>query len=164
MTCTFLKFHADLLGANELICISLYISPGSPMVGHVDHIDKLQEICQKNDMWLHLEGYVGRLEGFVVSCKKSYGNISLMAVHDDVFKSKRFPRSWPFVRGMHRSPVNSRLFKAQIEETIKAPHHWPLWGEFTVTGEFPSQSHDCEFLSQRPAMQGFDGFFDLGLK
>ena len=25
----------------------------------------------------------------------------------------------------------SRLFKAQINENINAPRHWPLWGEFT---------------------------------
>ena len=23
------------------------------------------------------------------------------------------------------------LYKAQIKENIKAPRHWPLWGEFT---------------------------------
>ena len=28
--------------------------------------------------------------------------------HDDVHKWKHFPRSWPFVRGIHRSPVNSQ--------------------------------------------------------
>ena len=27
--------------------------------------------------------------------------------HDDVIKWKHFPRNWPFVRGIHRSPVNS---------------------------------------------------------
>ena len=27
--------------------------------------------------------------------------------HDDVIKLKHFPRHWPFVRGIHRSPVNS---------------------------------------------------------
>ena len=36
----------------------------------------------------------------------------------------------------------SRLFiqpfiQAQIKENIKAPRHWLLWEEFTVTGEFP---------------------------
>ena len=29
------------------------------------------------------------------------------AYHDDVIKWKHFPRYWPFVRGIHRSPVNS---------------------------------------------------------
>ena len=28
-------------------------------------------------------------------------------MHDDVIKWKHFPRNWPFVRGIHRSPVNS---------------------------------------------------------
>ena len=27
--------------------------------------------------------------------------------HDDVIKWNHFPRYWPFVRGIHRSPVNS---------------------------------------------------------
>ena len=27
--------------------------------------------------------------------------------HDDVIKLRHFPRYWPFVRGIHRSPVNS---------------------------------------------------------
>ena len=27
--------------------------------------------------------------------------------HDDVIKWKLFPRNWPFVRGIHRSPMNS---------------------------------------------------------
>ena len=30
-----------------------------------------------------------------------------MPLHDDVTKWKHFPRYWPFVRGIHRSPVNS---------------------------------------------------------
>ena len=30
-----------------------------------------------------------------------------VATHDDVIKWKHFPRYWPFVRGIHRSPVNS---------------------------------------------------------
>ena len=28
-------------------------------------------------------------------------------IHDDVIKWKHFPRYWPFVRGIHRSPVKS---------------------------------------------------------
>ena len=32
---------------------------------------------------------------------------SLYIFHDDVIKWKYFPRYWPFVRGIHRSPVNS---------------------------------------------------------
>ena len=43
--------------------------------------------------------------------KKSQWLILLVAVilvmHDDVINWKHFPRYWPFVRGIHRSPVNS---------------------------------------------------------
>ena len=34
-------------------------------------------------------------------------NAFLPVNHDDVIKWKHFPRYWPFVRGIHRSPVNS---------------------------------------------------------
>ena len=29
-------------------------------------------------------------------------------IHDNVIKWRHFPRYWPFVRGIHRSPVNSQ--------------------------------------------------------
>ena len=31
----------------------------------------------------------------------------IQSIHDDVIQWKHFPRYWPFVRGIHRSPVNS---------------------------------------------------------
>ena len=31
------------------------------------------------------------------------------------------------------------FIQAQIKENIKDPHHWPLWRNSPVTGEFPSQ-------------------------
>ena len=47
-------------------------------------------------------------------CEASITNVtnlwllnSYSAPHDDVIKWKHFPRCWPFVRGIHRSPVNS---------------------------------------------------------
>ena len=30
----------------------------------------------------------------------------MTSIHDDVIKWKHFPRNWPFVREIHRSPVN----------------------------------------------------------
>ena len=32
---------------------------------------------------------------------------SITEIHEDVIEWKHFPRYWPFVRGIHRSPVNS---------------------------------------------------------
>ena len=38
---------------------------------------------------------------------KSMSNVLIHVIHDDVIKWKHFPRYWPFVRAIHRSPVNS---------------------------------------------------------
>ena len=38
-------------------------------------------------------------------------------MHDDVIKWKHFPRYWPFVRGIHRTPVNS-LHKGQLRGAL----------------------------------------------
>ena len=35
------------------------------------------------------------------------GGLDAIVLHDDVIKWKHFPRCRPFVRGIHRSPVNS---------------------------------------------------------
>ena len=39
--------------------------------------------------------------------KQVVGSPYVAAKHDDVIKWKHFPRYWPFVRGIHRSPMNS---------------------------------------------------------
>ena len=36
------------------------------------------------------------------------GRWKLASIHDDVIKWKHFPRYWPFVRGIHRSPVKGQ--------------------------------------------------------
>ena len=36
-----------------------------------------------------------------------YAMLQLHFLRDHVVKWKQFPRYWPFVRGIHRSPVNS---------------------------------------------------------
>ena len=49
----------------------------------------------------------------IVECANCYGGaipfsaLQLHWNHDDVIKWKHFPHNWPFVRGIHRSPVNS---------------------------------------------------------
>ena len=42
-----------------------------------------------------------RLEAAIMADSQKFLN------HDDVIKWKHFPRNWPLVRGIHRSPVNS---------------------------------------------------------
>ena len=43
----------------------------------------------------------------------------IASIHDDVIKWKHLPRNWPFLRGIHRSPVNS-------------PHKRPVTRSFDV--------------------------------
>ena len=38
--------------------------------------------------------------------------------HDDVIKCKHFPRYWPFVRAIHRSPVNSPTKASDVERDV----------------------------------------------
>ena len=40
--------------------------------------------------------------------------------HDDVIKWKNFPRYWPFVKGIHRQPVNSP-YKGQWRGALMLP-------------------------------------------
>ena len=54
------------------------------------------------------------LEHNISSTSKTHSDASLTSIcwdiclfHDDVIKGKLFPRHWPFVWGIHRSPVNS---------------------------------------------------------
>ena len=54
-------------------------------------------------------------------------------MHDDVIKWKHFPRYWPFVRGIHRSPVNSphkgRWRKALCKSKQESKQWWGWWFE-----------------------------------
>ena len=52
----------------------------------------------------HWKCILGILEMAVLRCRDG---IVSWKFHDDVIKWKHFPRYWPFVRGIHRSPVNS---------------------------------------------------------
>ena len=63
---------------------------------------------QTSNIPLHLPQFMG--------C----GCIVTVVVHDDVIKWKRFPRYWPFVRGIHRSPVNS-THKGQWRGALMLP-------------------------------------------
>ena len=47
-----------------------------------------------------------RLQKYLPTCMLASLWIEV-PIHDDVIKWKHFPRNWPFVRGIHRSPVNS---------------------------------------------------------
>ena len=51
---------------------------------------------------------------------QTFKKVNAATIHDDVIKWEHFPCYWPFVRGIHRSPVNS-LHKGQWRGTLKFP-------------------------------------------
>ena len=60
-------------------------------------------ISELNYVFLFLM-YFSRI---VQSCFTGNEDVIWLPSYDDVIKWKHFPRNWPFVRGIHRSPVNS---------------------------------------------------------
>ena len=62
-------------------------------------------ICRRTLVFMKLTNHF-----HLVGCAFVSGNWLISIVfHDDVSKSKHFPRYWPFVWGIYRSPVNSPL-------------------------------------------------------
>ena len=80
--------------------------------------------------------------------------------HDDVIKWKHFPRYWPFVRGIHRSPVNSphkgqwrgasmfSLICVWINSWVK--QWWGWWFE-TLSCPLWRHRNDMRFCFQGPS-------------
>ena len=62
---------------------------------------------------LHMHTYIIHIDGWAQDCSNSITPLLThlgrgpVFLHDDVIKWKHFPRNWPFVRGIHRFPVNS---------------------------------------------------------
>ena len=66
--------------------------------------------------WSKPDGY-GKISQCITTTKHSKAKtvsiflgiycMGVICFHDDVIKWKHFPRYWPFVQGIHRSPVNS---------------------------------------------------------
>ena len=63
-----------------------------------------QHICHSTPRHAVCSCHVGyELADDGLACEGGYS----WNMHGDVIKWKHFPRYWPFVRGIHRSPVNS---------------------------------------------------------
>ena len=58
---------------------------------------------QKDTIWLAMNLISHSNSGWSTDCLWTQN----MYIHDDVIKWKHIQRYWPFVRGIHRSPVNS---------------------------------------------------------
>ena len=100
-----------------------------------------------------VDKYYRQREMFKINCKNATGHTTHTSVSCCSHLNYRV-QNWfnPPIQWRHNERDGvSRLFtqpfvQAHIKEIIKAPRHWPLWGEFT--GEFPAQRvSDAENVS-----------------
>ena len=72
--------------------------------------EPMLEYCQLDPQWnFNRNSYISIQENAVenASCKMAPISSRPQCIHDGVIKWKLFPRYWPFVQGIHLSPVNS---------------------------------------------------------
>ena len=88
--------------------------------------------------------------------------------HDDVIKWKHFPRYWQFVRGIHRSPVNSPhkgqsrgaiFFDLRLNKRL-SKQSWGWWFE---TLSYPLWRQGNDLISQKHLIKWITGTYDLYL-
>ena len=104
----FLSGNAGVIGAQIIWAVkSVWIRHISFSHMSYLHITKFCFLFQKIYMFLIIISNVIYCKSFPFRPGRAY-----FAIHDDVIKWKYFPRYWRFVRGIHRSPVNS-LHKGQ---------------------------------------------------
>ena len=85
----------------SLICAWINVWVNIWFESRISRLRDLTRSCGKTSVRL-----VNRATGIPWGIVSSTYNISILW-HDDVIKWKHFPHYWPFMRGIHRSPVNS---------------------------------------------------------
>ena len=90
-------FHISILGYPRWLYIPVVYLLWGPNMLCVIRFQNVPETIKQ--YWMYA-GHLGWNFALATATKMKY--------HDDVIKWKHFPRYWPFVRGIHRSPVNSR--------------------------------------------------------
>ena len=100
-----------------------YLTPGylrgygfeAGMKKKLEQLERLRSEIPPATPWLsilviHIGSQVKRRQGQEYKFKKKCPKLKLWN-HDDVIEWKHFPRYWPFVRGIHRSPVRRFGFR-----------------------------------------------------
>ena len=109
------RYFADdtfkLIFFNENVAISIKISLKFIPKGPINNIPAMVQIMawrRSGDKPLSEPVMVSFMTHLCVTRPQWFkGYMFNCVIHDDVIKWKHFPRYWPFVRRIHRSPVNS---------------------------------------------------------
>ena len=68
---------------------------------------KFETIWGSCDVTIMAENFSITMLDDIPMCETATRSAKMASLHDDVIEWKHFPRYWPFVRGIHRTPVNS---------------------------------------------------------
>ena len=114
-------------------------------------------------------------KAFVISAAHMpfLGHISCSACvlwHDDVMKWIHFPRYWPFMRGIHRSPVNSphtqrpvtRSFDVFFDLRLNKPLSKQWWGRWFEALSRPLWRHCSELWGPTTTLKPRSPLHNLG--
>ena len=107
--CNFMDLHVSGVRYSYFPVIIRYQTPyNCRETGVICESTNLRCILHMQPCWeIHCEIPLGKNKRWTNPDTARYIVIkSLYCVHDDVIKWKHFPSYWPFVRGIHRSPVN----------------------------------------------------------
>ena len=82
----------------------------------------------------------------------SFYTHDIVSVHDDVIKWKHFPRYWPFVRGIHRGPIQRPVTRSfgvfcDLRPNKRLSKQW--WGWWFETPSRPLWRHRNGFHQQK---------------
>ena len=104
------------------MCIYIYINSSITSFGSITfEVLRIENFNRRVYLWpAQLENYAHHesvvllflftnvhFTGKIILDQKVFSSKKSVHHHDDVIKWKHFPRYWPFVRGIHRSQVNS---------------------------------------------------------
>ena len=102
--------HHNWIGDNERVCIRCCLS--SPLLFFAIFevvFYQFTDFCYHDweNILLHAISILNWKAGTAIVKVRSWNGGTHCMVHGDVIKWRHFPRYWPFVRWIHRSPVNS---------------------------------------------------------
>ena len=91
----------DMTGLNRLSLYWISNQYSLPfIIGNVGDCKRKWHGCLFINSYYHLPAE------YILYLVKYTHEFAVLCFHDNVIKCKHFPRYWPFVRGIHRSPVN----------------------------------------------------------
>ena len=132
---------------------------------------KLNHVSKRGPIWLlacsRVESKARKVRKLAaILSRPQCVKFSLYWPHDDVIKWKHFPRYWPFVQGIHRSPVNSPhkgQWRGALMFTLICARI-SGWVNNREAGDLrPNRAHYGVIVMWLPhIMKGINGFQKLG--